>query len=208
MSARERLNRLVAQRDALELEADAIASELNSPGVNNEPPAGIKTSLIDKEGFPRGDIDLFNVRAKRQRLAVINTDHKILMSEIEKTLHLVHSELPAVDELRSALKNSTTSNEVITTLSKAFAIIDEILEAGPASEAGLINGDELLAFGKVTSQTLDALNAVPSVVRENVGKGIPLQIRRQGSTMRIYITPKTWGGRGLLGCHLTPITQM
>ena len=208
MSARERLNRLVAQRDALELEADAIASELNSPGVNNEPPAGIKTPLIDKEGFPRGDIDLFNVRAKRQRLAVINTDHKALMSEIEKTLHLVHSELPSVEEMRSELKVSATSAEVTSSNSKAFAIVDEILETSPASEAGLINGDELLAFGKVTSQTLDALNAVPSVVRDNVGKSIPLQIRRQGSIIRVYITPKPWGGRGLLGCHLTPITQM
>ena len=96
MSNRELLKRMAAQRDALELEAEAIASELNSPGPNNEAPAGIKTSLIDKEGFPRGDIDLFNVKAKRQRLAVINTDHKALMSEIERVLHMAHYEMPDV----------------------------------------------------------------------------------------------------------------
>jgi Nas2 N_terminal domain len=161
MSARERLNRLVAQRDALELEADAIASELNSPGVNNEPPAGIKTSLIDKEGFPRGDIDLFNVRAKRQRLAVINTDHKTLMSEIEKTLHLVHSELPAVDELRSALKNSTTSNEVITTLSKAFAIIDENWKQVQPQKQGSSTAMSSSRLGKSPHRPLTLLMPYP-----------------------------------------------
>ena len=76
---RERLSRLMAQRDALEAEADAIASELTSPGPEGQLPAGIKTLLVDAEGFPRGDIDLFNVRNKRQRLAVINTDHKGVM---------------------------------------------------------------------------------------------------------------------------------
>ena len=208
MSARERLNRLLAQRDSLETEADAISSELNSPGVNNEPPAGIKSSLIDKEGFPRGDIDLFKVRAKRHRLSVINTDHKALMADIEKTLHLIHAELPTVEESRANYGNASSMNTEQSGNSMPFAIIDEILDSSPAKEAGLVNGDELLAFGKVNSQTLDALNAVPSVVRDNVGTRIPLTVRRKGAIVQVFITPKSWGGRGLLGCHLTPITQM
>lgn len=211
MSSREIFNRMVAQRDALELEADAIASELNSPGPNNELPAGIKTPLIDKEGFPRGDIDLFNVKAKRQRLAVINTDHKVLMSEIERVLHMIHCELPGVDEMRATLRAAAVQADKVqefNATTKAFAIIDEILDTSPAKEAGFINGDELLAFGRVTAQTSDALNAVPSVVRDSVNKRIPVMIRRGGMIISVAITPKTWGGRGLLGCHLTPITQM
>jgi 26S proteasome non-ATPase regulatory subunit 9 len=207
MTTREKLNRLVAQRDALELEADAIASELNSPGPNNEPPAGIKTSLIDSEGFPRGDIDLFNVKAKRQRLATINTDHKLLMKELENTLHLVHSEMPLI-ESTSKLNIGEGERKNNYDTAKGFAIIDEILDTSPASEAGLKNGDELLAFGKVNGLTLDALNAVPSVVKDNVNKRIPLYVKRQGIVVSVFITPKPWGGRGLLGCHLTPITQM
>ena len=207
MNARERLGRLTAQRDALELEADAIASELNSPGVNNEPPAGIKTPLIDKDGYPRGDIDLFNVKAKRQRLAVINTDHKMLMSEIEKTLHAVHSELPSVEESRKIAGSSTSSTSHVTNPTVAFAIIDEILDGSPAKDSGLKDGDKLLTFGKVSGQTLDALNAIPSVVRDNVGKIIPLSVNRAGVIIQILITPRPWGGRGVLGCHFTPITQ-
>lgn len=58
---------LEAQRDALELEADAIASELKSPGTNGEPPVGVKGPLVDSDGYPFAGVDLFNVRAKRHR---------------------------------------------------------------------------------------------------------------------------------------------
>ena len=48
---KQQLDSLILQRDVLEIEADAIHSELTSPGVNGEPPAGIKDSLIDSEGI-------------------------------------------------------------------------------------------------------------------------------------------------------------
>lgn len=58
---------LQAQRDALELEANAIASELNTPGANGEPPVGVKGALVDSDGFPLVGFDLFNIREKRHR---------------------------------------------------------------------------------------------------------------------------------------------
>lgn len=85
---------------------------------------------------------MYNVKAKRQRLAIINTDHKILMAEIEKTLHLLHSELPVFNATSSALGNDEKkeSNKSVNML-KAFAIIDDILAASPAQEAGLVDGE-------------------------------------------------------------------
>ena len=64
---KKNLTLLQARRDALELEANSIASELNSPGVNGEPPVGVKGSLVDSDGFPLAGFDLFNVREKRRR---------------------------------------------------------------------------------------------------------------------------------------------
>lgn len=40
--------------------------------IKGEPPAGLTDPLIDGEGFPRGDIDLYNVKNKRARLRAIN----------------------------------------------------------------------------------------------------------------------------------------
>jgi Nas2 N_terminal domain len=94
--SKETLNLLMAQRDALETEAFAINEDLTSPGPNGEPAAGLKDSLVDAEGFPRADIDVYAVRNKRHRLSVINTDHKAVMKQIEAELRNLHSqELPA-----------------------------------------------------------------------------------------------------------------
>lgn len=69
---RKDLVTLQAQRDALEVEADAITSELKAPGPNGEAPVGVKGSLIDPDGFPLAGFDLFNVREKRHRLVKIS----------------------------------------------------------------------------------------------------------------------------------------
>lgn len=64
---KKELKMLQAQRDALELEASVISSELNSPGPNGEAPVGVRGSLVDPGGFPLAGFDLFNVREKRHR---------------------------------------------------------------------------------------------------------------------------------------------
>lgn len=79
---KKELTLLQAQRDALELEADAIAGELNSPGVNGEPPVGVKGSLVDSDGFPLPGFDLFNVRGKRQRWVQLPHHCTLLLSTV------------------------------------------------------------------------------------------------------------------------------
>jgi 26S proteasome regulatory subunit N4 len=83
---REQAKALMSERSTLELEADAIFSELNQTGT---PPVGVKGALVDSEGFPRGDIDIYRVRELRNRLSVINTNHKEVMNKIESLLPLL-----------------------------------------------------------------------------------------------------------------------
>lgn len=94
MSQRDELKKLQDERMVLEMEADAIYSELTTPGANGAPPAGVKEPLVDAEGFPRGDIDVYRVRDLRSRLSVINTDHKELMKKMEQGLHALHAAQP------------------------------------------------------------------------------------------------------------------
>jgi 26S proteasome regulatory subunit N4 len=94
MSIREELKKLESHREMIELEANAIHSELTSPGLNGAEPAGVKSPLVDTEGFPRGDIDIYRVRDLRNRLAALNTDHKEIMKKIEKGLHSLHAQQP------------------------------------------------------------------------------------------------------------------
>ena len=80
--ARSQLKELERQRLALEDEAAAIVSELDGLGV------GLKDALVDAEGYPRADLDLYRyrVRSQRGRHATIRTDHKALMKRIEALL--------------------------------------------------------------------------------------------------------------------------
>lgn len=70
------------------------------------------------------------------------------------------------------------------------------------------NGDELVSFGPIFYETNDAMNCIPAYVGSNVNKPVDIQVRRLVSTQQMVIkltlTPKSWGGRGLLGCHLKP----
>lgn len=208
-SSKQTLSLLLARRDALETEAFAISEDLDSAGPGGEPPAGRRAPLVDSEGFPRGDIDVHAVLEKRNRLAIINTDHKILMKQIEAELACLHSVQP-----------DTLSNFATTSLVKAvgqvqtycdlrpIAIIDEILPGSPADEATLQDGDLLLEFGTVNcSLGSEAMNRLPDLVRQNVNRPIKLKVSRQPNKediIEVEITPKSWGGRGLLGCHFSP----
>lgn len=74
--------RLTDEKNALEQEITAIADELTS-GPN---PPGLKGPLVDADGFPRGDIDVYRVRHQRHAFAVKQNDHKAVMQRIEQML--------------------------------------------------------------------------------------------------------------------------
>lgn len=203
---------LITQREILEIEADAIFSELTSPGPNGEKPAGVKDPLVDEEGFPRGDIDIYNVRNKRRRLSEINTDHKELMKKIEqivpKLTQLSYSR--SAESNTSSVKGPSTSSEQPSSvfqlsMYRAIAILDQILEGSPAFTAGIQEGDELIQFGNVTADDPKAFASIAKLVGESVNQEIILKIRRKESMLDMKLVPRTWGGRGLLGCHLSPL---
>lgn len=88
---KEELKRWDVQRKALETEADAIVSELTTASSNGGGVMGLDTPLVDADGYPRNDIDVYRARTLRNRLAIIRTDHKQLMKQISNGLLLQHS---------------------------------------------------------------------------------------------------------------------
>lgn len=259
----QRLQLLMAQRDALEAEAEAVRSELEAPGPEGQAAPGLRGPLVDAEGFPRADIDLYNVRAKRNRIACINTDYRAIMVEIEAELKNLHAStpMPAPPAPRAASTAVGAPNISVTTGSDdndqaelsyldtpGFALIDEVTEGSPAASAGLCVGDVLVSFGglRVQSSALglgsSPMPSIPRVVQENVNRQVQIVVRRrkrggnvptapspevdgvaaglQGAALadaskrgnviddivHISLVPRVWSGRGLLGCHLTPMS--
>ena len=83
---KQSLGRLDVQRKSLEMEGEAIISELTAKPESGGEPMGIDTPLVDADGYPRGDIDVYRARDLRHRLAIIRTDRKDLMKQIDALL--------------------------------------------------------------------------------------------------------------------------
>lgn len=81
----DRVLELDKKRMALEEEELAITDELISSSDGKDP-MGISTPLVDDEGYPRNDIDIYRARSLRKRLNEIKFDHSLIMKKIEELL--------------------------------------------------------------------------------------------------------------------------
>ena len=83
---RTKLASLDVKRQSMESEAEGIISELTTSDDPGVPPMGVDTPLVDQDGYPRGDIDVYRARTLRHRLATLRTDHRSTVDEIERLL--------------------------------------------------------------------------------------------------------------------------
>ncbi|UVC49889.1 proteasome regulatory protein [Theileria orientalis] len=77
------------KRKNIELEMEALMDYLHSDECKN---VGLKGALVDKEEFPRDDIDIYAVRKARGRVTCLKNDYERLTEEIERKLHELHSD--------------------------------------------------------------------------------------------------------------------
>ncbi|KAL5547505.1 hypothetical protein UlMin_002736 [Ulmus minor] len=213
---------LMEKRTAMEAEMNAIIDNLCRPGG-----PGLSGNLLDSEGFPRADIDIPAVRAERVRLSELRNDHKEITEKINENIQVLHSarlaprsssvkesgadkasanqSSSALSDVESASVNnvpvdSRNDMDVDVMISVPFAMVDEIADASPAAEDGLQLGDQIVKFGNVEAgDTL--LQRLASEAQSNNGLAIPVVLMRQGALVNVTVTPRTWQGRGLLGCH-------
>ncbi|XP_042054650.1 26S proteasome non-ATPase regulatory subunit 9-like [Salvia splendens] len=203
--------KLMEKRSGIEEEMNVIIERLCQPGG-----PGLSGNLVDSEGFPRTDIDIPTVRADRHRLAELRSDHKDITEKMSQNIELLHSAKHTTatssvkDSGPSAGMYASLGNSVAIDASsamdadfgigRAFAIVDEITELSPAAEDGLQLGDQILKFGNVGGGE-SFLQQLAAEAQQKQGEAVPLVVSRQGSLINLTVTPRTWPGRGLLGCH-------
>lgn len=96
---------------------------------------------------------------------------------------------------------------------RAFCVIDEIAEGCPGEIDGLRVGDRVCAVGNVRwgfedpSSTPPAgiLNDAARAFAESEGATVRVVVLRRGELVVVRVTPRTWSGRGLVGCHMRPV---
>ena len=182
---------LVSKKDELEREISRLEAILTANNTN------MTNSLIDLQGFPRSDIDVYTVRHTRSKIIHLSNDHADILKEIEKSLIQIHSQ---------AKVQGPGSFSSFVDL--PFAKIDGVAPDSPASLAGLERDDLLVNFGdlstklKSTSQTFDLLG---NAVHARIGLETVVKVQRRDVLFVTKLTPRNWGGKGVLGCHLIPL---
>ena len=76
-AAQDALRKLDAERKSIEVEAAAIVDELMAPGEGGAEPIGIDTPLVDREGYPRADIDVYRARMQRKSTLACHLLHRV-----------------------------------------------------------------------------------------------------------------------------------
>ncbi|OXB64127.1 hypothetical protein ASZ78_002057 [Callipepla squamata] len=199
------VQQLVRRKDELEAQIRACYQLLeDQKGVGTDGP------LVDAEGFPRADIDLYQVRTARHSIACergrggLQNDHKALMKQVEEALHQLH----ARDKEKHARDEAEARAEAVSqSLPSAFARVNAVTPESPASTSGLQVDDEIVEFGSVNVHNFKNLQNIATVVQHSEGRPLSVTVIRNGKKVHLGLTPKRWAGKGLLGCNIIPLQR-
>lgn len=153
---------LMAKKESIESEISRHISILRSNNID------MSTPLVDADGFPRSDIDLWAVRKARVRIIELRNDVKDIMNELGKTLEDVYAQ-PATSPTAT---NQTQQEQHISTEEDMipFARVDGVAPGSPAAEAGLQREDLILKFGNLIKSSFNppsALTPLAELVSHN-----------------------------------------
>jgi 26S proteasome non-ATPase regulatory subunit 9 len=112
---------------------------------------------------------------------------------------------PAPRPAAAAAQQQQAGSPLVAAALQPFAVVDEMTAGSPAANAGLQLWDQLCSFAGVTQQTPSTLQAVAAALQAHEGQAVEAVVLRQGALLSLQLTPRQWGGRGLLGCHLRPL---
>lgn len=163
--------------------------------------------LVDAEGFPRNDIDVYQVRVARNQIICLQNDLKGLLKEIEKGIHAVHAEARENEQGSSGLSPKTAGLELNDApYEHSIVKVTLVTPGSPAEDAGLREHDEIIEFGSINHSNFQKdIQKIALLVKNKENQRIPLRFRRGDDILSANLTPRSWSGRGLLGCILNVV---
>nr|BAN20836.1 26S proteasome non-ATPase regulatory subunit [Riptortus pedestris] len=182
----------------LRTELEKEISDLNEILIVNKN-IGMTGNLVDDEGYPRNDIDVYQVKHARAKLIRLLNDYSALMKNCESLLTQYHaSQKP--EFLDKSGRPPTLSQEI----TKKLAIVGKVAKGSPSDSAGLKEGDIILEFGGINSSNWNSLQTINAEVEKSIDMYIKVIVERDSKLKRLNLKPKRWSGNGYLGCMLLP----
>eukprot|EP00760_Papus_ankaliazontas_P015000 PhM_4_TR16227/c0_g1_i1/m.46223/K06693/PSMD9; 26S proteasome non-ATPase regulatory subunit 9 len=168
-------------------------------------PAGQHGPLIDKEGFPRADCDVYGITVGRNRVATLRMDLQLIMDRIETSLHSLHALEKTPGRPREKKDEAAAQTPQPQQTHVPLCTVNSVAEGSPAMTAGLQAGDVVVSWGHdIAGGGVDPLQHISTVTSSSVGRGITVRVLRNAAVVELTVVPRTWSGRGVLGCHLLP----
>ena len=121
----------------------------------------MQTPLVDSEGYPKADIDVYSIRNARAALIRLYNDLEGKRNEIQDALILVHQ-----------CNHEVTSCDVLEdSKNRVFARITRVAPDSPADLAGLKRSDLIMEFGNVvySSSNTSILQEIASELSNSNG---------------------------------------
>ncbi|XP_053647451.1 26S proteasome non-ATPase regulatory subunit 9 isoform X2 [Cherax quadricarinatus] len=194
---RESVMALIEEKEKIEQTLKELWDVLKSNNM------GMTEPVIDSEGYPRSDIDVYQVRHARHQIKCLQNDHTALLQRIEEGLAVVLSP--------SSAENLDPNGINISPASPArepFAKVDHVSLGSPANMAGLLENDFITQFGSITCDNFRSLTNIAQVVQHSANSPIQITVSRNEQSISLSLTPRQWSGRGLLGCNIVPVEKL
>ncbi|KAF5382733.1 hypothetical protein D9615_002859 [Tricholomella constricta] len=159
---------------------EQIETQISILKANNN--STLETPLVDAEGFPRADIDVYSVRTARVRIIELRNDLEAVTNGIAKALEVIYD--PAL-----APKDSGPGPGA-STEPQPFAKVNGVAPGSPAADAGLQREDLVVKFGALGHRNFSSSSLQPlaDLVAANENVRIFLLLRESGNNKKIAAT--------------------
>jgi 26S proteasome non-ATPase regulatory subunit 9 len=124
----ETAKNLMSRKDAIQAELDSQYSILAANSST------LHTPLVDPQGFPRSDIDVYAVRHARVRIIELKNDMEAIVNDLAKALEIVYNPLTngLVPEVSPAGTSAGGGN---STEKIPLGKVDGVVPGSPAAQA-------------------------------------------------------------------------
>ncbi|KAK8803707.1 hypothetical protein WA158_001401 [Blastocystis sp. Blastoise] len=208
---KEKLNEMYNDRLTMENRMNTIIQSLNAPLPSGGIPPGLSGNLIDKDDFPRDDIDIYHIRLLRHELNCLKTDYVEINTKLEQLTKQIFSMQNNNETIHPIAMNETkqiikSTPEIVL---KPIAFIKEIEQGSLSSQSGFEKNDSILQFGNISYLNMTSLQDIIKELNLYLGKQMNVIIERRNpdytyskKTLVINVPDLT---PIHLGCQIVPL---